>query len=220
MIAFTEPPRRPNRWFEDAPVVAVLRPRQNLLRRVAVPLGFVAALAGTIVVIAQLPPSPSATAERSGFARNRQFWQAEKLLWEQLGRTPTLRRVRATMTDAGVHCRAAEGRASDSLLVCLGHAVRFDGAYTRMAFRFVSRGDSVTQVVVCPAIVVSRKRRLPVEVQANARPSLRDATCWRDPDWTWAALPDPGQFTTVPEPDAPRLRAESNPSADTILVIW
>ncbi len=220
MVAFASPPREPNQWFVEEPAMAMALVLRPVKRRpwYAVPLGVTCLLASAIALIAQLPDTRPTIPD--AFAANRLFWQAEKQLWAQLGPAPSLHKVRGTMAAAQVFCRGAEGSGRDSLLVCLGHAVRYGGAYTRMAFRFVSRGDSVTQVVVCPAFVTTQRRPLPPTLQAKARPTLADATCWRDPEWSWASLPEQGRFTTVPEPDAPRLLAESAASADSIRVIW
>ncbi len=224
MVAFSSPPRDPNQWFMEEPAVAlVLRPVSRR-RRLAIPIGVSALLASAIALIAQIPDNrPTVPVE---FAKTREASTAERLLRKQIGPTPSLRMVRATMTGAQLFCRETEGRGRDSLLVCLGEAVRFEAAYTRMAFRFVSVGDSVTRVVVCPALIATQRKALPEVLRAHSRPTLTDASCWRDPanpahtEWAWAALPDPGRFTTVPEPDAPRMRAESAPTADTVLVIW
>ena len=80
----------------------------------------------------------------SMFAATRNVAVSERFLRQVIGPTPTLQGVRTSMASAQVFCRDAEGRGRDSLLVCLGDAVRYNETYTRMAFRFVSRGDSVT----------------------------------------------------------------------------
>jgi hypothetical protein len=224
MIDFAEPPRRTNQWFvaDAAPSRPVSRPAAG--RRWRAPAGVAAAVLTAAALLAQLPATrPRGT---TVFATTRDQSVAERSLAEVIGVTPTLRGVRASMAAAQVYCRDAEGSGRDSLLVCLGDAVRFAEAYTRMAFRFVSRGDSVVQVVVCPALIVSKLSALPAQLRAAARPSVRDGSCWRDPadrqhtGFTYATLPEAGKFTTVPEPDAPRMRVESAPTADTVHVIW
>ncbi len=224
MIDFAEPPRLTNPWFvEDAiPVRDVaLRPQG---RRWVVPAGVAGVLLTAMALLAQLPSTrPRGTSQ---FATTRNQNAAESSLRQAIGTTPTMRGVRTAMATAQIFCREAEGHGQDSLLVCLGDAVRFAEAYTRMTFRFVSRGDSVVRVVVCPALIASNQSTPPALLRAAARPSLPDASCWRNPDnrahtdFTYAALPEAGKFTTVPEPDAPRMRLESAPSRDTVHVIW
>jgi hypothetical protein len=144
---------------------------------------------------------------------------------EQLPRTPRLADVRRLMGLSQLFCRPASGAGTDSLLTCLGHAVRYDRVYSRMAFRVASRGDSVTQVVACPALVVHR-RAPPASLLDRARPAVGAYACWRDEanpadsDWAWTTLPESVRFTVVPIPDAPRMRVESAPSGDTITVVW
>lgn len=224
MIDFAEPPRLTNRWFvpDAVPDRVVSRPAAG--GRWRAPAGVAAVLLAAAALLAQLPTTrPRGT---TVFAATRDQRVAERFLAEEIGNTPTLRGVRASMAAAQVYCRDAEGSGRDSLLVCLGDAVRFDEAYTRMAFRFFSRGDSVVQVVVCPALIVSNRLMPPARLRAAARPSVRDGSCWRNPadrqhtGFTYAALPEAGKFTTVPEPDAPRMRVESAPTADTVRVIW
>ncbi len=224
MIAFAHPPRRPNRWFVAEPPLAEIARRPHLLRRLAVPTAFVSVFVMAVVLLAQMPSSR--VSDLAGFARNRNGPTTAGMLRRSLGVNPTLSSVRALMGSAFVFCRPAEGRQIDSLLVCLGTAVRFDAVYSRMAFRFVSRGDSVTAIVVCPALILSPGEAPIQELKHRAHPTLSDPSCWHEPDnpayaeWTYAALPAPGTFTTVTQPDAPRMQVESAPTPDTLLVIW
>ncbi len=225
MIDFAEPPRLVNPWFEEEPVPArVVAAAPVGRQRWIVPAGIAGVLLAAMALLAQLPaPRPRGA---SSFATTRNQTTAEQLLRQTLGATPTLRGVRTSMATAQVFCRDAQGSGRDSLLVCLGDAVRFAEVYTRMAFRFVSRGDSVVRIVVCPALIASNRSMLPAALRAAARPSLRDVTCWRNPadrthtEFTYASLPEARKFTTVPEPDAPRMRVESAPTDDTLHVIW
>ena len=224
MIDFAEPPRLTNPWFEEELVVVIGRNRPSLVRRLAIPAAMTAVCVTAIALFAQLPTSrPRGTAL---FAATRNEAEAERILRQVIGVAPTLGGVRTSMASAHVFCRNADGRGPDSLLVCLGDAVRFAEAYTRMAFRFVSRGDSVVRVIVCPAMIASRSSMPSLELREMARPSLSNASCWRDFDnrthtaLTYADLPEAGKFTTVPEPDAPRMRVESASTYDTVQVIW
>jgi len=224
MIDFAEPPRLVNPWFAEEPIPVRVVARRARGRRWVAPAGVAGVLLTAIAVLAQLPATrPRGTSQ---FATTRSQHEAEKYVRQAIGPTPTLREVRTAMATAQVFCRDAEGRGQDSLLVCLGDAVRFAEAYTRMTFRFVSRGDSMVRIVVCPALIVSNRSTPPTLLRAAARPSLRDASCWRNPenrthtDFTYAPLSEVGKFTTVPEPDAPRMRLESAPTRDTVHVIW
>ena len=231
MVAFATPPREPNGWFKaNLPTprpVSLLpaAPRRSLIRRAAVPIGALCLVSTTIAMIAQIPPSTGRTVDE--FARNRYASQAEALLLTRLGPAPRLSAVRANMAAAQVFCRTPEGAGDDSVLTCLAPAVRDGSAYSRMVFRIASRGDSVTRVVACPALVVRRARlALVPERIARARRAPISAACWHDQanpldaEWTWTSLPATQRFTVVPDPDAPRMRLESTASADTITVIW
>lgn len=231
MVAFATPPREPNDWFlppetvAGGPLVApaterrrARAPRQWVWPLMAMLLGVT-----TYGVVAQLPTALPVPVD--SFARNRIESQAARLMLEQLPAAPRLADVRRLMGESQLFCRSAIGVGTDSLLTCLGHAVRYQGAYSRMAFRVVSRGDSVTTVIACPALVIHRTVPAPAILE-RARPALGSADCWRDPanpadsDWAWTSLPDSVRFTLVPTPDAPRMRVESAPSADTITVVW
>ncbi len=231
MVAFATPPREPNGWFKaDQPTprpVSLLpaAPRRGLIRRASVPLGALGLVSTAIAMIAQIPPAKNRSVDE--FARNRYAAQAEALLLARLGPAPRLSVVRAKMAAAQLFCRAVDGAGNDSLLTCLGHAVRDGSAYSRMVFRIASRGDSVTRVVACPSLVVRGTRLAAVpERISRARSAPLSAECWHDPanpldaEWTWASLPATQRFTVVPDPDAPRMRLESAASADTITVIW
>ncbi len=224
MIDFAEPPRLTNRWFVADAVPGRLVAHPVAGRRWRAPAAVAAVMLTAVALLAQLPTKRPRGS--SLFAATRNQRQAERALAEVIGDRPTLHGVRASMAAAQVYCRDAEGSGRDSLLVCLGDAVRFAEAYTRMTFRFVSRGDSVVQVVVCPALIASNRSMPPAQLRAAARPSVRDGSCWRNPGdrlhtgFTYASLAEAGKFTTVPEPDAPRMRVESAPTADTVHVIW
>lgn len=206
------------------PAAAKISRKPHRLRRLAVPTGVVSVFAMAVVLLAQIPSQR--VADFAGFARNRNRVTAEEMLRRALGNTPTLSTVRTLMGAAGVFCRPSEGKQVDSLLVCLGTAARFNAVYSRMAFRFVSRGDSVTALVVCPALVLAQGEVPIDDLNRRAHPTLSDPSCWHDQgnpayaEWTYAALPDPGTFTTVTQPDAPRMQVESAPSRDTLRVIW
>jgi len=232
MVSFAAPPREPNRWFlEQEPVPVVLAPaparrrraHRTRRQRLTFPVGAVLLFATALGVVAQLPTRVLVPVD--SFARNRFQIEAARLLVAQLPAVPRLRDVRRLMGEAQLFCRPATGVGGDSLLTCLGHAVRHQAVYSRMAFRIVSRKDSVTQVSACPALVV-HGAPAPPELVARARPTAPSAACWRDPgnpvdaEWAWTALPDTARFTLVPEPDAPRMRVESASSRDTITVIW
>jgi hypothetical protein len=232
MVTFASPPREPNRWFVAPPpvepVVGAALPRQDqrrrtLRQRLAFPVGVALLLGTSWGVVAQMPtqlPVPM-----DSFARNRLAAGAERLLRDQLPPAPRLADVRRVMGEAHLFCKPVSGVGADSLLTCLGHAVRLESAYSRMSFRVVSRGDSVTHVVACPSLVVHRSRP-PAALIARARPTIASPDCWLDAgnpavtEWAWAELPDAAKFTLVPDPDAPRMRVESAPSADTITVVW
>jgi hypothetical protein len=231
MVAFATPPREPNDWFRPPELVAggPLAAPATVRRRARAPQRWVwpllAMLLGvtTYGVVAQLPLALPVPVD--SFARNRIESQAARLMREQLPAAPRLADVRRLMSASQLFCRSAIGDGTDSLLTCLGHAVRYQGAYSRMAFRVVSRGDSVTTVSACPALVIHRRVPAPATLE-RARPDLGSTDCWRDPanpadsDWAWTSLPDSVRFTLVPTPDAPRMRVESAPSADTITVVW
>ncbi len=232
MVTFASPPREPNRWFMEQPAAPAApepaarrrhRRRRTLRQRFAVPLGAVVLLGTAFGVVAQMPTQLPVPLE--SFALNRIPSQAERLLADQLPPVPRLTDVRRLMREAQLFCKPATGAGRDTLLTCLGHAVRYQAAYSRMAFRIVSRGDSVTQLIACPALVVHRTVA-PPELVARARPTVRSAACWRDPrnpadaEWAWTSLPDAARFTLVPDPDAPRMRVESATSSDTIVVVW
>jgi len=233
MVTFASPPREPNRWFvEPASVASVMvaagppradRRRRSLRQRLAFPVGVALLLGTSWGVVAQMPTQLPVPLD--SFARNRLAAGAERLLREQLPALPRLSDVRSLMGAAHLFCKPATGAGTDSLLTCLGHAVRFDAAYSRMSFRFVSRGDSVTRVIACPSLVVHRAAP-PADRMTQARPTLESPGCWLDSgnpagtEWSWTALPDAARFTLVPDPDAPRMRVESAPSADTITVVW
>jgi hypothetical protein len=236
MIDFAEPAGHYSRWLEraspalpspspPAPVLPTLvAPPRSRWRRMRTPVAAVTMCAFAFVLVAQIPGHRPV--EAGAFAGTRAVVVAERSLRQILGPAPRLSGVRRVMATAQLYCRDAVGEGADSLLVCLGDAVRFGEAYSRMTFRFVSTGDSVVQTVVCPALVTLRRTTPPAPLLAAARPSLRRPGCWRDPadpthaEWTYAGLPGVGKFTTVPEPDAPRMRAESAPAADTVLVLW
>ncbi len=224
MIDFAEPPRVQSPWFEPQASLLHIAAQPNRRRRWLAPAGIAGVLLTGVALLAQLPSGRPRDASR--FATTRSEREAARYLQQVVGPMPTLRGVRAAMATAQVFCREAQGRGRDSLLVCLGDAVRFAEAYTRMAFRFVSRGDSVVQVVVCPALIATNETPPPAPLRAAASPSLRDPSCWRNPDdrthtdFTYAKLSEAGTFTTVPEPDAPRMRIESAATRDTVHVIW
>jgi hypothetical protein len=228
MVAFATPPRKPNDWFvPPEPVLAV--PSADRRRLVAPRRSWawsaVMLLVGATAfgVVAQMPTQLPIPVD--SFARNRIESHAAQMLRDQLPPVPRLAHVRRLMGESQLFCQPATGAGSDSLLTCLGHAVRFQGAYSRMAFRIVSRRDSVTDVIACPALVIHRIAPSPAR-RERARPTIDAPSCWRDPtnpadsDWAWTALPDSVRFTLVPMPDAPRMRVESAPSTDTITVIW
>lgn len=231
MVTFATPPCEPNDWLlpydaapsSTAPALPAERRRTAAVRSWALTL-FALLLAGTAVgVVAQLPTQPPFRVDE--FARNRIETQAARLLQQRLPRAPRLVDVRRLMAESELFCRPTLGAGTDSLLTCLGHAVRYDGAYSRMAFRVDSHGDSVTRVVACPALIVHRTAPSATLIE-RARPLVGGPGCWRDPanpadsDWAWTSLPDSARFTLVPLPDAPRMRVESAPSADTITVVW
>ena len=232
MVSFATPPREPNRWFvEPAPCEPALaaaparvdRRRRTWRQRFSFPVGAALLLGTSWVVMAQLPTQLPVPLD--SFARNRIAAGAERLLREQLPSVPRLSDVRSLMGEAHLFCKPATGAGADSLLSCLGHAVRYQAAYSRMSFRFVSRGDSVTRVIACPALVVHRTAAT-AELMTRARPTLATPGCWLDAsnpagtEWSWTALPDAARFTLVPDPDAPRMRVESAASGDTITVVW
>ncbi len=180
-------------------------------------------LVSAIALLAQPPSSPTDVSAQ--FGKTRIAAEAERLLRRRLGEHPSLRAARDTMSTAQLCCRPAEGRGRDSLLVCLGEAVRLGGVYSRMAFRISSSGDSVTKVWVCPALVASHRRPPVAALRARATATPEQSSCWRDlnnpadAEGTCAALAETGRFTTVPQSDAPRMRSESAASADPVLVI-
>jgi hypothetical protein len=225
MVAFATPPRSPNPWFE--PEAVVVRPtptRRPILKRYAARIGVIAFFGAALALVAQLPAEPPNSAVI--FSNTRNSPEAEHFLRAVIGAEPTLSRVRKAMAVAQLTCQPAFGRGQDSLLVCLGRSVRFGGVYTRMAFRFVAIADSVHRVIVCPAMVLGSQPPPPDSLRAAASARLDDPACWRDPanrvhsDWTFASLPESERFTTVPIPDAPRMRAESDATRDTVRVIW
>ena len=211
MVAFATPPREPNDWFLPPETVpggppaapATARRRARAPQRWAWPLLAILLGVTTYGVVAQLPTALPVPVD--SFARNRIESQAARLMLEQLPAAPRLADVRRLMGESQLFCRSAVGAGTDSLLTCLGHAVRYQGAYSRMAFRIASHGDSVTTVSACPALVIHHTRPSPALIE-RARPAL--------------GAPDSVRFTLVPTPDAPRMRVESAPSADTIVVVW
>ena len=232
MVTFATPPREPNRWFLEQPPAPVVpapapvlraRARRPWRQRLAFPVGAALVVATALGVVAQIPTQLPVPVD--AFARNRLQGEAARQLRAQLPAVPRLSDVRRLMREAQLFCKPATAVGADSLLTCLGHAVRFQAVYSRMAFRIVSRKDSVTAVLACPALVV-HDAVVPADVAARARPTVPSTACWRDPgnpadaEWAWTALPDSARFTLVPEPDAPRMRVESAPSRDTITVVW
>ncbi len=230
MVDFSSPPRAPNAWFEPEQEPPAPTGRNSGRRgsraidRLAVPAFVTAALGLAITVVAQLPDvKPDSSIY---FANTRLAPEAERFLRAVIGPSPRLSGVRRAMAEARVFCRSVVGRRADSLMICLGQSVRFGRVYTRMAFRFVATGDTVRAVVVCPAMVLRDRTAPPESLRRVATPSLDHPACWRDPDvpshaeWAYAALPEGERFTTVPVPDAPRMRVESDPSRDTVRVIW
>jgi hypothetical protein len=227
MVAFASPPREPNQWFEMSvvtPAVTIATERTPRWRRALARTGAVVLCAAAIVMLTQ--PRRLTAADYADFAQSGMAGQAEQFLTRRLGSTPRLSAVHSLMRNAQLYCRPTAGVAHDSLLVCLGTPIRRSQTYTRMAFRFVARGDSVTQIRACPALIMRRTNAAPAELLARAVPSITDLGCWRDPDnilhaeWTYADLPARGAFTTVSLPDAPRMQIESAPSRDTIFVWW
>jgi hypothetical protein len=226
MVAFASPPREPNQWFVPEPALSRSLPHQAAApwRRIGVPVGVLALCATAIIALAQRP-RPT-WVDVSGFSRNSQPADAATELARQLGPAPRLHTVRQLMRDAQLYCRPTVGVAADSLLVCLGEAVRRNQTYVRVAFRFVTRRDSVTQIVACPALITRTPRVAPAALRDRAIPALGHTECWRDPsdvaqaEWAYAELPDRTAFTTVAIPDAPRMQIESQASRDTVRVYW
>jgi hypothetical protein len=226
MIAFASPPRRPNPWFVVDAVIQVEQPTpgRSWLRRALLPLGITGVFASAIAVLAQLPERVTLGAD--AFATTGYPAEAERLLRSTVGPAPTMSVIRGLMSVSKVTCRDAIGNGADSLLVCLAPPVRFGGVYSRMSFRFVSRGARVTSMIACPAMVTTRQHDIRPARLARARPTLRDPSCWRDQrnpadaEWAYAALPSTLPFTLVITPDAPRLSRETAPSRDTLTVIW
>lgn len=226
MVDFSTPPHSPNPWFAPEAVVAV-RPvpkRRTILQRYAARVGVIAFLATALALVAQMPETRRSSSII--FSNTRNAPVAELHLRAAIGEGPTLSGVRKAMAVAQLSCQPAIGRGLDSLLVCLGQPVRFGGDYTRMAFRFVATADSVHRVIVCPAMVLGNQPPPPVSLRERASARIDEPGCWRDPEnvahsgWTFAALPKTERFTTVPIPDAPRMRAESDATRDTVRVIW
>jgi hypothetical protein len=226
MVAFASPPREPNPWF----VVPLVPPRPvpaqtaPTWRRIGVPVGAIALCATAIIALAQQPRRT--WADVGGFTRSTLPAEAARELARQLGPGPRLRTVRQLMRDAQLYCRPTVGVGSDSLLVCLGEAIRRSQTYVRLGFRFVTTRDSVTQIIACPALIVRTPRVVPPDLRERAAPTLGNTSCWRDPtdvaqaEWAYAELPDRTAFTTVALPDAPRMQIESQATRDTVRVYW